>query len=56
MCKIAQLVPCGNAWRNHGAYMKAVAHAAEDFLNAGLITEEEKGDIVSAAAKSGCGK
>jgi hypothetical protein len=33
-----------------------VAHAAEDFLAAGLITEEEKDAIVSAAAKSDCGK
>jgi hypothetical protein len=60
-CSIDQLVPCagplsGGSWRNHGAYVSAVAHAAEDFLEAGLITERQKGAIVSAAARSNCGK
>jgi len=55
-CSIAQLAPCDGDWKNHGKYVSAVAHAAEDFLAAGLITEEEKDAIVSAAAKSKCGK
>ena len=45
------------AWKNHGQYVSCAAHAAEDQLAAGLITPEaEKDDIVSARAKSGCGK
>jgi len=60
-CSIGELVPCagpasGGSWRNHGAYVSAVAHAARDLLAAGLITEAQKDAIVSAAARSNCGK
>jgi hypothetical protein len=44
------------AWKNHGQYISCVAHAAEDQLAVGLITQAEKDAIVSARAKSGCGK
>ncbi len=43
-------------WKNHGAYVSCVSHAAEDYLEAGLITEAEKDAIVSAAAQSDVGK
>ncbi len=60
-CSIDQLVPCsgplsGGAWRNHGQYVSSVAKEANEFLAAGLITEEQKGEIVSQAARSHCGK
>ncbi|MFH1724968.1 MAG: hypothetical protein ABII00_10155 [Elusimicrobiota bacterium] len=55
-CSIAQLCPCDNGWRNHGGYVSCTSHAAEEFLEAGLLTEEEKDATVSAAAKSSCGK
>ena len=59
-CSGAQLVdlacPCDNAWKNHGEYVSSVAHAAEEQLEAGLISQAEKDAIVSARAKSGCGK
>ncbi len=55
-CSIAQLCPCDNPWKNHGAYVSCVAQAAEDFVSAGLITEAEKGAIVSEAGQSSCGK
>jgi parallel beta-helix repeat protein len=59
-CSGEQLVDldclCDNAWKNHGKYVSCVAHAAEDQLAAGLITQAEKDTIVSARAKSGCGK
>jgi hypothetical protein len=48
--------PCNSSWRNHGDYVSCVAHAAEDQVHAGLISQQEKGAIVSARAKSGCGK
>jgi hypothetical protein len=55
-CAIAQLCPCENEWKNHGAYVSCVAHAAEDFVAAGRITEEEKEAIVAEAAESDCGQ
>ncbi|MDC1198759.1 thrombospondin type 3 repeat-containing protein [bacterium] len=55
-CSIAQLCPADNNWKNHGAYVKCVAHASEDFLFDGLITEEEKDAIVSEAGGSDIGK
>ncbi|HEY6122320.1 MAG TPA: hypothetical protein VIV66_20355 [Pyrinomonadaceae bacterium] len=60
-CSIDQLVPCsgpasGGTWKNHGQYVSSIAHTAESFVAQGLITEEQKGAIVSAAARSNCGK
>ncbi len=60
-CSIEQLVPCsgppgGGQWRNHGAYVSAVAHVATMFLRDGLITEEQREDLVMQAAQSNCGK
>jgi hypothetical protein len=56
-CSIADLCPCVNEkpWKNHGAYVSCVAHAAEDFMAAGLITEAAKDAIVEEAAHSNCG-
>ena len=60
-CGIDQLVPCagpqsGGTWRNHGQYVSSVAKAAEECLEAGLITEGQKDAIISQAAQSSCGK
>lgn len=55
-CSIADLCPCEDGWANHGAYVSCVSHAATDFRNDGLISGAERGKIVSAAAKSSCGK
>ena len=60
-CSIEQLTPCDGprgttvSWKNHGKYISAVAHAANEFLKQGLITESEKGEIMSTAAASSCG-
>ena len=60
-CSIDQLVPCGGpatggTWKNHGQYVAATAHVAEQFVGQGLITEEQKDAIVAQAAQSDCGK
>ena len=61
-CSIEQLCPCEGprgssaTWRNHGKYVSCVAHAAESFLDLGLISEGLKDAIVSDAAQSECGK
>ena len=59
-CSIEQLAPCngpvaGGNWKNHGAYVAAVAQAADQFLAQGVISEDEKDAIVTAAAQSDCG-
>jgi len=54
-CSIDQRCPCENDWKNHGAYISCVAQAAEDFVDAELLTEAQKDAIVSAAAESDCG-
>jgi hypothetical protein len=54
-CSIADLCPCDNVWKNHGAYVKCVAHTSNDFVSDDLITEAEKDAIVSEAAESACG-
>jgi len=60
-CSIDQLVPCsgpvsGGHWRNHGQYVSAIAHVSQTFVNHGLISRTERDQIVSAAARSDCGK
>ena len=55
-CSIAQYCPCDNNWKNHGAYVSCVAHSANNFVAAGLITQAQKSAIVSAAGQSNCGK
>ena len=61
-CSLAQLVPCEgprgttDSWRNHGEHVSSVAHNANHFEDLGLITNEEKMEIVSAAARSSCGR
>ena len=59
--RIEELVPCsgpasGGTWKNHGQYVSTVTHVAQIFVNQGLISGSEKGQIVSAAARSSCGK
>jgi N-acetylneuraminic acid mutarotase len=61
-CSIAQLAPCAGArgtnqpWKSHGAYVAAVADAAEEFFDLGLIEAAEQATTVSAAGQSSCGK
>ncbi len=54
-CSISGLCPCDNNWKNHGAYVRCVAHTSGDFLAAGLVTDVEKDTIVSTAGMSSCG-
>jgi hypothetical protein len=54
-CSIDQTCACDKEWKNHGVYVKCVAHISEDLVDTGLISETEKDDIVSDAAESECG-
>jgi hypothetical protein len=59
--RIEELVPCsgpasGGTWKNHGQYVRTIAHVSQMFVNQGLISGSEKGQIVSDAAQSSCGK
>lgn len=61
-CSLDQLAPCegprgmGESWRNHGHYVSTLTKFANDFVKMALLTHKEKGKIVSAAARSNCGK
>lgn len=58
-CSIAQLClekPLDFTWKNHGAYVSCVTNTADNFLESGLITKDEKEAIVSATGKSETGK
>jgi hypothetical protein len=59
-CAISDLCPCehpdgSDRWKNHGAYVKCVAHTANDFVDVGLISGADHGLIVSEAGESSCG-
>jgi len=47
--------PCFD-WRNHGEYVRCIAHAVNDLTEQGHLTEEEGDEIVSSAARSDIGK
>jgi len=53
---VALACPCDDNWKNHGAYVKCVAHIADDLSDDGLLTEDEADAIKSAAGSSDCGK
>ena len=55
-CAIADLCPCSSTWKNHGIYVSCVAQAATTFTSQGLITHDERGDLVMTAAQSSCGR
>jgi hypothetical protein len=55
-CSISQICNPEAVWKNHGGYVSCVAHTANSFVALGLITEEEKGVIVSTAAQTSIGK
>jgi len=60
-CSLEELVPCegprtGGKWKNHGAYVSAVAKTANHFLAEGLISAAERAQIIMQAAQSDCGK
>ena len=54
-CTIAALCPCENSWKSHGDFVSCVTRTARTFVAAGLITEVQKGALVSEAAQSNCG-
>jgi hypothetical protein len=43
-------------WRNHGQFVRCVAHEVNALIDAGLITEEEGDALVRNAAQSDVGK
>jgi len=59
-CSVADYCPCdadmdGDGWKNHGKYVSCVSNTNEDFVDAGLLTEDEADDIQSDAGSSDCG-
>jgi hypothetical protein len=47
--------PCFD-WQNHGKYVRCVARAVNDLVDAGFITEDEGDVLVTSAAQSDIGK
>jgi hypothetical protein len=43
-------------WNSHGQYVRGVAHAVNDLLVSGLITEEQGDALVASAARTKVGK
>ena len=59
-CSIDQLCPCrfgdgeeGN-WTNHAQYVECVSRVSADFVQAGLITEGQRSNIISQAEAANC--
>ncbi len=60
-CSIEQLVPCdgpisGGEWKNHGQYVSTLAKTTAAWVNAGLISQAERNELISEASNSDCGR
>jgi len=44
------------SWKNHGQFVRCVAHEVDELVAAGEITEEEGDDLINSAARSNVGK
>lgn len=53
-CSIGQLCACAGPGPEHGAYVSCVAHEAQAFQKAGLISNQQRGALQSQAAKGVC--
>jgi hypothetical protein len=53
-CSVHDLCQCNYPWKNHGEYVSCITQTSRDFVKAGLITNKEKSDYVSEAAKREC--
>ena len=51
-----QICSINRVYRNHGEYVSCVANEATRQVNAGMMTEDQKSAVVSAAAQSEVGK
>ena len=56
MCEVGVICACDNDWKNHGQYVKCVFEVTNIAQKAGIISGKEKGEIVSEASKSDCGR
>ncbi len=43
-------------WKNHGQYVRCVAHETDALIEAGYLTQEEGDELISSAAQSNVGK
>lgn len=55
-CSLAQLCPCSNGWKNHGAFVSCNAHQSNAFVAAGLMTEAQKDAWMSYVGGLTCGR
>jgi hypothetical protein len=59
-CSVWEICTCGGPlgtnehWRNHGDYMHCITHVSKDFVDQDLLTQSERADIISWAARMGC--
>lgn len=60
-CSLDQLVPCagpasGGVWRNHGQYVAARLRVIQQFRREGWLNRNQTKELISAAARSDCGR
>jgi hypothetical protein len=40
---------------NHGEYVSSVTHSSQALVTRGVMTEQQRGEAISAASQSSCG-
>jgi hypothetical protein len=55
-CSLAQLCPCDGPWPSHADYVRCAVSHAWEFYRQGLITAEQRRNILRDAVMSDCGR
>jgi hypothetical protein len=55
-CSLDQLCPCPGPAGQHGDYVQCVIDQAWQFFREGLLTEDQRREIIRIAAQSDCGQ
>jgi hypothetical protein len=55
-CSVDQACPCDEPWKNNAAFVRCTAAAANELVRNGVIVEAEKGELMSIAGASSCGR
>lgn len=53
-CSVSQFCPCDGGWTNHDEYVGCVSRVSADFVRDGLMTEEQRTNMIAQAGEANC--
>ena len=55
-CSLEQLAACSADWKNHGQYVSTLARESKRFVRLALLSNQDRAELIRAAASSQCGR